>query len=134
MKTLSITFSKLCLFTCLFLLISCKEESFEELAPYKSYTTLLSQKDSNPPVATVLENSLNLTVTWSRISQGKYSGTLSRAVNADKSVLFVTTPTTHTGFKAQLKSPTEIRLEAEAGVNAFQDNFTNVSLELKEYK
>lgn len=134
MKKQFVAFYKLFLFSCLFILISCKKESFEDLAPYRSYSALLSQQGSNPPVAAVLENSLDLTITWSRISKGKYVGTFSKAVNTDKSILLLTTPTSHTGFKAQLESPTEIRLEAESGVNAFLDNFTNVSLELKEYK
>ena len=134
MKKQLVVFYKLFLFSSLFIFISCKKESFEELAPYRSYTALLSQQGANPPVATVLENSLDLTITWSRISQGKYLGTFNRALDTDKSILLVTTPTSHTGFKAQLESSTEIRLEEESGVNAFLDNFTNVSLELKEYK
>jgi hypothetical protein len=134
MKNLYLTFSNLFLFICLFTLFSCKKESFEELAPYRSYTALLSQSNSNPPTATVLGNSLDLTITWSRTSRGKYVGTFSKSVNTDKTTILITTPITHTGFKAQLESPTEIRFEAESGVNAFLDNFTNVTLELKEYK
>jgi hypothetical protein len=130
--TTQITFS---LLVCLFLFTSCeKDKSFDELTPYRTYTALLNQHDQDTPVATVLQNSLNLNITWSRISRGKYVGSLSKAVNIEKSILLFTTPTTHSQIKGEFSSPNEIIVWAEWGVNAYSDNLTNVAFEIKEYK
>jgi hypothetical protein len=40
--------------------------------PYKVYSALITQTDTNAPVATVLENTLGVTMTWSRVSEGLY--------------------------------------------------------------
>jgi hypothetical protein len=119
----------------LILLMSCDEDkNFEELAPYRTYTALLNQQDEDAPVATVLENTLNITIEWSRTSTGKYLGTLSQPVDINKSALWVSTPPTHAVMRIRFNSPTEIYLEAGQGVNFHTDTFSNVSLELKVYK
>jgi hypothetical protein len=41
--------------------------------PYKVYTALLTQTGTNAPVATILENTLGVTITWYRDSAGTYS-------------------------------------------------------------
>ena len=40
--------------------------------PYTVYTALLSQTGTNAPVATVLENTLGIVVTWTRVNVGVY--------------------------------------------------------------
>ncbi|PTX15157.1 hypothetical protein C8N40_10844 [Pontibacter mucosus] len=120
---------------CLILLMGCDEDkNFEELAPYRTYTALLNQQDEDAPVATVLENTLNITIEWSRTSRGKYLGTLSQPVDINKSTLWVSTPPTHAVMRIRFNSPTEIYLEAGQGVNFHTDTYSNVSLELKVYK
>jgi hypothetical protein len=44
--------------------------------PYKVYTALLTQTETDDPVATVLENSLGGTLVWTRNSDGDYTATL----------------------------------------------------------
>ena len=44
--------------------------------PYKVYTALLSQTGTNAPTATVLENTLGTTITWTRAAVGVYVATL----------------------------------------------------------
>jgi hypothetical protein len=46
---------------------------------YKVYTALLTQTGTNPPVATVLENTLGGTLVWTRDSDGYYTATLAGA-------------------------------------------------------
>ena len=60
--------------------------------PYRSYVAQLSQSGSNAPVATILENDLGYTPTWSRLSAGSYtlSSTELSGENADKVVVFLT--------------------------------------------
>lgn len=59
--------------------------------PYKVYTALLSQSGTSAPTATVLENTLGATVTWSRTTTGTYRGTASTGVfTLDKTAIFLT--------------------------------------------
>ncbi len=53
-------------------------------AAYLVYTALLSQSDTDAPVATVLENTLGGTVVWSWEGGGEYIGTLAGAFTENK--------------------------------------------------
>lgn len=44
---------------------------------YKKYVALLSQSGINPPIATVLENTLGVTITYLRLNEGIYRLTAS---------------------------------------------------------
>nr|WP_297788360.1 hypothetical protein [uncultured Allomuricauda sp.] len=101
---------------------------------YQSYASLISQTGTDDPTVQVLENSLNLTITWTRQSQGIYLGTLDIPIDISKTVIFFSTPTTHTGVRGTLESNNQIRLELQNGVNVFADNFENLSFELREYE
>ena len=54
------------------------DELIKSLAPpaptptYKVYTALLTQTDQDPPVATILQNTLGFTPTWEYVSSGQY--------------------------------------------------------------
>lgn len=56
----------------------------ETVRPYKVYTALLSQSGTSAPTATVLENTLGGTVTWTYTSTGSYVGTLTSAFTLNK--------------------------------------------------
>lgn len=101
---------------------------------YQSYASLISQSSTNDPTVQVLENGLGITITWVRDSQGIYIGTMDSAIDISKTVIFFSTPTTHTGVRGELLSDTEIRLELQNGINVFADNFENLSFELREYE
>lgn len=101
---------------------------------YQSYTSLISQSGTNDPTEQVLENNINITITWTREAQGIYTGTLDSPIDISKTVIFFSTPTTHTSVRGTLESTTEIRLELQNGINAFADNFDNLSFELREYE
>lgn len=57
--------------------------------PYKSYVALISQSGTAAPVATVLENSLGGTPTWSRSNVGEYALTLTGVFTQNKTCIFV---------------------------------------------
>jgi hypothetical protein len=57
---------------------------------YKVYTALLTQIDAEAPVPTVLENTLNGEINWTRHSAGNYIGTLNNAFTLGKTVCFYT--------------------------------------------
>ena len=50
----------------------------------KVYRALLTQSGTDAPVATVLENTLGVDVTWSYSSYGNYTGTANNAFPIDK--------------------------------------------------
>jgi hypothetical protein len=62
--------------------------------PYKSYVALLSQTASGAPTATVLENTLGVTVTYSYNSSGDYGLTATGALTANKTFVTIGNPTT----------------------------------------
>ncbi|SNZ00571.1 DUF7151 family protein [Flagellimonas pacifica] len=102
--------------------------------PYLSYVSLINQTGTDNPETTVLENTLELGIVWTRESQGKYMGTLDKAIDIGKTVIFYTTPTTHTGVRGELVGDNQVRLELQNGINAFADDFSNLSFELREYE
>ncbi len=101
---------------------------------YQSYASLISQTGTDDPTSNVLDNSLNLTIVWTRESQGRYLGTLDRSIDIGKTVIFFSTPSSHTGVRGELVSDNQIRLELQNGINVFADNFENLSFELREYE
>ena len=102
--------------------------------PYQSYASLISQSGTDDPVSTVVDNSLDLEIVWVRESQGIYLGTLDRSIDIAKTVIFFSTPNSHTGVRGALIGDIQIRLELQNGINVFSDNFENLSFELREYE
>ena len=49
------------------------------------------QNGANAPVATVLENTFNAPIVWSRTSPGVYSATLNNAFVEDKTIVYAPT-------------------------------------------
>lgn len=107
--------------------------------PYKVYTALISQSQTDDPVATVLENTLGGVPLWERISEGNYSCTLNGVFTLDKTILFVTVagttvPTTMRGFRNDINS---VRLtnynDGGAGLGTYVDNMTNTNFEIRVY-
>lgn len=62
------------------------------IRPYKVYTALLFQEYDNPPVATVLENTLVETLSYSRIQEGEYVITTTGTFPQDKTWAVINTP------------------------------------------
>lgn len=52
----------------------------ETIRPYKVYTALLSQSGTNAPTATVLENTLGVTISFSYVAAGVYAVSASSSV------------------------------------------------------
>lgn len=110
----------------------CNLEDLDDV--FLSYASLISQSGVENPIGVVLENSLELNISWVRESQGKYLGTLDKTIDIDKTIIFYTTPTTHTGVRGELVGGTQIKMELQNGINVFDDNFVNLSFELKQYE
>jgi hypothetical protein len=57
--------------------------------PYKSYVAFLNQIGTSAPTATVVYNDLGGTIVWTRNFAGTYTGTLSSAFTANKTICFL---------------------------------------------
>jgi hypothetical protein len=62
----------------------------DDIRGYKVYTALLTQNGTNPPVATVLENTLGFEPIWEYASQGNYDCVSSNQWTQDKTIVFIT--------------------------------------------
>ena len=110
----------------------CNPDNFD--SPYVSYVSLISQSGTASPTSVVLQNSADIAITWSRVSQGVYVGQLSEAIDIAKTVIFYSTPSTHIAVRGSIIGDNQIRLELQSGVNFFTDNFENMSFELRQYE
>ena len=63
-----------------------KVNKSQTIAPYKVYTALLTQSGTDAPVATVLENTLEGTVTWTYDDVGMYLATCSGCFTKNKTM------------------------------------------------
>ena len=104
--------------------------SNEAPLPYSVYTALLTQTGTSVPTAVILENSLPGVITYSRVSQSVYRGTLTGAFTVGKTIGFLQTnnPQYPLSFKAIDANTFEIE------VNGLEGIITNTGIEIRVYK
>ena len=109
----------------------------ETVKPYKVYTALLTQSGTSAPTATVLENKLGGTVTWSYVSTGQYRATLTGAFTSAKTVCFTTrqysgTNAMHTFYASRNNNDSVdvLVLNASGGVDSI---LSGASIEIRVY-
>lgn len=106
------------------------------VSPYKKYVALLSQTGSNAPTATILENTLGGTITWSRNLSGNYTGTLTGAFTANKTWFHVTAsdPAGNAMLADMARvSANTIGLITKNDTLDNVDGWTNISIEIRVY-
>jgi hypothetical protein len=64
---------------------------------YKVYTALFTQSGTNAPVATIISNTLGLTLTWGRSSAGNYFGGDIASQCPDGKTVFITSNSSNGG-------------------------------------
>jgi len=118
--------------------------------PYKVYTALLTQSGTNAPVATVLQNTLSGTITWSYSSVGTYQATLVGAFPSSKTFFYINSEASYNNgpqiYNQKIRQLTRIsddivsldqtELNFTAGVfssAAEANNFQNASIEIRVY-
>lgn len=102
--------------------------------PYKSYTALLTQTGTNAPVATVLENTLEATITWSYVGVGQYYATASSAVFTANKTAGILSNSSSTGINAFVNISTTIfnTVTTLSGVASNNELFKNM-VEIRVY-
>jgi len=100
---------------------------------YDTYTALLTQTGSNPPVATVLNNKLAGTMTWARTGAGDYTITSSATpFIQDKTIVFL-----NGGNNAVTHNVTWNRVSSSViaiTTHNSDDSLTGASFEIRVYK
>jgi hypothetical protein len=106
------------------------------VSPCKKYVALLSQSGTNAPTATILENTLGGTITWSRNASGNYTATLIGAFTQNRT-WFNTEPSDQAGNVATTKlmwsNANTVTLIVKDGSQANMDGWTNLSVEIRVY-
>jgi hypothetical protein len=107
-------------------------------ASYLVYTALISQSGTSAPTATVLENTLGGTVTWSYNSTGSYQGTLSAgAFTTNKTAFYITPSVNSSQFTFQAVTTTQCQIIAQnnfTGVPSVANNqLSNTTVEIRVY-
>lgn len=101
---------------------------------YKVYTALLTQTGTSAPVATVLENTLGATITWSYVGVGQYYATASSAVFTADKTTGILSNSSSTGINAFVNiSTTEFNtVTTSSGVAANNELVKNM-VEIRVY-
>jgi hypothetical protein len=113
--------------------------SAETTPSYKVYTALLSQSETNAPVAIVLENTLGGTVVWSYTETGAYFGVLTNAFKFDKTCFiatlgFINVPTQFGTIAVARTSNNAIRLKTTDVIGILSDNVLDkATIEIRVY-
>lgn len=101
---------------------------------YKVYTALLTQTGTSAPVATVLENTLGATITWSYVGVGQYYATASSAVFTASKTAGILSNSSSTGINAFVNISTTVFNTVTTSSGAAADNqlFKNM-VEIRVY-
>lgn len=103
---------------------------------YQAYTALLTQSGTGDPTATVLGTNGIGAIVWTRNSAGNYTGTLTGAFTANKTWLICQKGDGSGSFVNGLlsrSSANALTLDVRDNTAAVQDNFTNMSIEVRVY-
>lgn len=109
------------------------------IRPYKVYTALLTQSGTSAPVATVLENQLDVDLTWQRANAGDYELVASEAIFDNTKVFLILSsgfPTSSIPFEVlcQVKFSNTIEVCTASGSTNLADNLLkNSFFEIRVY-
>ena len=102
---------------------------------YLKYVALISQFGTNAPVATVLENTLGVDLTWTRDGSGDYTLTPDSALTLDlnKVVIFTTKGLGIIGWTRSFVSTNVIKLQSYNDEGSATDGLSRTSIEIRVY-
>ena len=104
------------------------------IVPYKIYNAILTQEDTYNPVATVLQNTLEGVVVWTRDAEGIYLGTLSGAFPTNKTLVQAIN-SAHKLTDVNNSSSNAIEITTRSLLTGDPtDGFTKMSVEIKVYE
>lgn len=99
----------------------------------KTHISRIDQTGTNAPTESVIRNTLELEITWTRLDAGHYKGTLNHALDLSRTTIFNSNVGT-SGIFCYFTSETEITLDSTCGVNVFCDEIDGLNLQITEYQ
>ena len=100
---------------------------------YKKYVALLNQTGTAAPTATILDNTLSETITWSRSATGEYEGTLTGEFTDNKTFVLITITQSGQVLAARKNNNiVQVYTFTDLGV-AIDGYLTNASIEIRVY-
>ena len=99
---------------------------------YKVYTALLTQAgNTNPPVATIMQNTLGGTIAWTRTGPGAYTATIADALfTSNKTMVFINGGSATATANIEWASPTTATVTIDTTVDSV---LTGASIEIRVY-
>lgn len=104
------------------------------------YTAILNQSGTNAPVATVLHNTLGFngeTIVWTRLSTGKYLGTLTGKFPENKTIVIEGTRFTTKHIAVGVHVPPNSIFVDQTALNTsetYEDGVYNLAIEIRVYQ
>jgi hypothetical protein len=115
------------------LIISCTEEN---VLPYSTYSSLLSQSQSDNPTEKVLFNDMGLSIEWTRIAVGIFEGKMSKEIDLNNVTIFIHIQESNRIATGGFVDSKTIQINALDRYNVYdtRDGFSNAELEIKDYR
>jgi hypothetical protein len=97
---------------------------------YKVYSATFTQTGTNAPVVTVLENTLGVTITWTRVATGQYRATFSSGTFLNAKTAFLCPSTVyHTYTSDGLAHMDNIQMSIPASMFTTGDNYNGFEVQ-----
>tara|TARA_R110000782_G_scaffold86800_1_gene168171 strand:+ start:321 stop:785 length:465 start_codon:yes stop_codon:yes gene_type:complete len=99
---------------------------------YKVYTALLTQAgNTNPPVATIMQNTLGGTIVWTRTGAGAYTATIAGVLfTLNKTMVFINGGSATATANIEWASPTTATVTIDTTADSV---LTGASIEIRVY-
>ena len=99
---------------------------------YKVYTALLTQAgNTNPPVATIMQNTLGGTIVWTRTGTGAYTATIADVLfTLNKTMVFINGGSATATANIEWASPTTATVTIDTTADSV---LTGASIEIRVY-
>ena len=98
---------------------------------YTVYTALLTQAGAAAPVATIMQNTLGGTITWTRTGTGAYTATIANALfTSNKTMVFINGGSATATANIEWASPTTTTVTIDTTADSV---LTKASIEIRIY-
>lgn len=102
---------------------------------FKSYVALLTQTGTNPPVATVLQNSIGAVITWNYFDVGSFRGVGPADIFPENRTAIFINQNQGTHFNAAFRGGNEIGIDTtDFSNNGVNGVLSEVTLEIRIYE
>jgi len=116
------------------LFYTCTDDGIE--LPYRTYSSLINQVATDAPTENILTNQLDISITWSRLAEGKYEGKLSREIDVNSTTIIIQLQELNRIATGGFQDASTIQLHVLDRFNVYdtRDGLSNAQLEIKQFQ